>query len=83
MKKSYKKEIMYQIKMQSINVFLNKIKVVDFQWKMLMTAKIKGCVTWLSCFFGSYLGKVSFIIVGCVKDFREEGRFCPPPPHPE
>ena len=31
MKKSYKKEIMYQIKMQSINVFLNKIKVVDFQ----------------------------------------------------
>ena len=31
--------------MESISVFLHIGKSVDFQWKMLMSAETKGCVT--------------------------------------
>ena len=36
--------------MQSISVFLDIAKFADFRWKMLMSAELKGCVTWFIYF---------------------------------
>ena len=37
--------------MQSISVLLRIAKFADFRWKMLMSAELKGCVTWFIYFF--------------------------------
>ena len=54
--------------------------------KMLMSAELKGCVTWFT-----YLLDLLWVRYNCAKfhhcricvtDFREGGPFCPPSPHP-
>ena len=41
------------IRMQSTHFLIHLIEASDFQWKVLMSAEYKGCVTWFTC-----LGKI-------------------------
>ena len=68
--------------MQSISVFLNIAKFADFRWKNADVSRTQGVwhdsyMFWI--FFWQGITVPSFIIVGCVTDFRDGGPFCPPP----
>ena len=70
--------------MQSNSVFLNIAKFADFWWKMLMSAELKGCVTWFINFLDLH-----WLRYNCAKfhhcrifviDFMKGGLFAPPFP---
>ena len=63
--------------MQFISLFLNVTEVADFLWKMLMSAELKGCVTWAIYFFSHNCAKFHHYKV-CVTDFREREPFWAP-----
>ena len=68
--------------MQSISVFLDIGKFVDFWWKMLMSAELKGYVTWFLYFLDLLWVRYNCAKFHhcriCVTDFREGRPFCPP-----
>ena len=70
--------------MQFKFVFLDIAKFTDFRWKMLMSAKLKECVTWFIYFVDllqvRYNSAKFHHCRICVTDFREVGAFLAPPP---
>ena len=70
--------------MHSIYVFLDITKFADFQWKILMSAILWGCVTWFIYFLDIFYVRYNYAKFHhcriCVKDFREEGFLPLPPP---
>ena len=67
--------------MQSVSVFLDIAKFVDFRWKMLMSSEIKGCITWFIYFLDLLWVRYNCAKFHhcriCVIDFREGGTFLP------
>ena len=70
--------------MQSISVFLYITKFADFRWKMLMSAELRGCVTWFIYFLDLLqvwynCAKFHHCRI-CVTDLGKGGPFCHPHP---
>ena len=80
--REFKKNEEFCAKMQSLSLFLDITKFPDFRWKTLMSAEIRGCVTWFLYLFDLLWVRYKCTNLHhcriCVTDVREWGLFWPP-----